>query len=240
VKAEYERLEDIASDSRYSAGVMANMTRYSYDVARRWIKGPRVLEMGPAEGHMTDALMSDGFDLTVVEGSSRFCQEIADRHPSARVVHSIFEEFTSEPVFDTVVLGHVLEHVDNPDIILQLVKSWLAPGGRVFAAVPNARSLHRQAAVIMGLLGREDEMNEADLHHGHRRVFNPETFRAIFAPAGLHIEFYGGYWLKPVSNGQIETSWTPDMLNAFVTLGERYPDVAAEIYVVARSADSSK
>lgn len=233
---EYDRLETIAADSRYSAGVNEQMVGYGYAVAHRWLLGPRVLELGPAEGHMTDALVADGYDVTVVEGSQRFCDEITSRHPSIRVVHSVFEDFTSEPIFDTVVLGHVLEHVEDPVSILRLVRQWIAPEGRVFAAVPNARSLHRQAGVIMGLLGREDELNEADRHHGHRRVFDPESFRAIFGPAGLRIEFFGGYWLKPLSNGQVEAQWTAELLDAFVHLGERYPDIAAEIYVVARSA----
>ena len=51
---------------------------------------------------------------------------------------------------------------------------------------------------------------------------------------GLEIEAFGGYWLKPLSNGQIEQDWTPQMVEAFMKLGERYPDIAAEIYVVAR------
>ena len=76
-------------------------------------------------------------------------------------------------------------------------------------------------------------MNEMDMHHGHRRVFNPETFRQVFHGANLKIEAFGGYWLKPISNGQIEASWSDAMLDAFFQLGERYPDIAAEIYVVA-------
>lgn len=230
---EYERLENIAADSRYSIGVNERMVRHCYSIARRWIHGPRVLELGPAEGHMTDALVADGFNLTVVDGARRFCDAIASRHPSVTVVQSIFEDFTSKPVFDTVILGHVLEHVEDPVQVLQKVHSWLAPAGRVFAAVPNARSLHRQAAVVMGLLESESELNEADRHHGHRRIFDPESFRAAFSPAGLRVEFFGGYWLKPLSNSQIEADWTPGLLEAFVQLGERYPDIAAEIYVVA-------
>jgi hypothetical protein len=74
------------------------------------------------------------------------------------------------------------------------------------------------------------------MHHGHRRVFNPESFRRCFLAAGLAIEVFGGYWLKPVSNAQIEATWTSQMLEAFMQLGERYPDIAAEIYVVARAA----
>ena len=41
--------------------------------------------------------------------------------------------------------------------------------------------------------------------------------------------------MKPLSNAQIESQWTPQMLEAFFQLGERYPDIAAEIYVVARA-----
>ena len=85
----------------------------------------------------------------------------------------------------------------------------------------------------MGLLPAEDALNELDLHHGHRRVFNPESFRHCFIASGLDVEIFGGYWLKPVSNRQIEQDWTPEMLGAFMQLGERYPDIAAEIYVIA-------
>ena len=37
------------------------------------------------------------------------------------------------------MLGHVLEHVEDPVAILQRVKMWLNANGRVFAAVPNAQ-----------------------------------------------------------------------------------------------------
>jgi hypothetical protein len=111
--------------------------------------------------------------------------------------------------------------------------AWLAPGGRSITAVPNARSLHRQAAVLMGLLGVETELNDTDRRIGHRRVYTPETFRADFYRAGLSVDVFGGYWLKTLSNQQIQDSWTEDMIAAFLQLGERYPDVAAEIYVVA-------
>lgn len=235
MSTEYERLESISNVSRYSEGLNEYMVRYSFHVAQRWITGPRVLELGPAEGLMTDELVMGGFDLTVVEGSKLFCDEIAARHPHVRVVHSVFEDFRSEPIFDTIILGHVLEHVDEPVGILKLVKSWLNPRGRVFAAVPNARSLHRQAAVLMDILGSEDELNSTDIHFGHRRVFNPENFRSLFSAAGFEIEFFGGYWLKPVSNTQIAETWNPQMIDAFFKIGERYPDIAAEIYVVATS-----
>jgi hypothetical protein len=36
-----------------------------------------------------------------------------------------------------------------------------------------------------------------------------------------------------VSNAQTDEWFTDEMIDAFLALGERYPDIAAEIYVIA-------
>jgi 2-polyprenyl-3-methyl-5-hydroxy-6-metoxy-1,4-benzoquinol methylase len=232
--AEIERLAGIASDSWYGKGVNAATVAYSVRVfARHWRDGS-CLELGPAEGIATAELMKCFSDLTCVDGARSFCETLKNRYPGVAVACALFEHYETERRFDNIVLGHVLEHVDDPVQILKRVREWLMPNGRVFAAVPNARSIHRQLAVVMGLLQKEDELNEADRHHGHRRVYNPESFRQDFLRAGLKIEIFGGYWLKPVSNRQLEETWTPEMIEAAMAVGERYPDIAAEIYVVAR------
>lgn len=232
---EHHRLDNISAQSLYAAGPSSAMVRYSLRVAERHFVPGSVLELGPAEGVMTELLAAMGRPLTVVEGSAQFCESLRARFLAANVVHALFEEFAPKEQFDNILLGHVLEHVQDPVAILKSVRTWLKPTGKLFAAVPNARSIHRQAAVIMGMLPQEDALNSMDIHHGHRRVFNPESFRNVFYQSGLAIDVFGGYWLKPVSNGQIEQSWTPQMLDAFMQLGERYPDIAAEIYVVARA-----
>ena len=61
-----------------------------------------------------------------------------------------------------------------------------------------------------------------------------------FEDAGLVVAKSGGYFLKPVSNGQIDRDWNEGMLDAFLSLGEEYPDIAGEIYVVAKVSDNSK
>jgi 2-polyprenyl-3-methyl-5-hydroxy-6-metoxy-1,4-benzoquinol methylase len=233
-QSEKSRLESISNVSLYSAGVNSASIKYSFKVAERHLVGDSILEMGPAEGVMTELLVATGKKLTLVEGSGLFCDALRHRFPQANTIHALFEEFQQNELFDNIILGHVLEHVEDPVDILSRARQWLKPGvGRLFAAVPNARSLHRQAAVIMGLLKEEHELNEMDRHHGHRRVYDPESLRADFQRAGLHIDIFGGYWIKPLSNAQIEASWTPDMVEAFMELGERYPDIAGEIYAVA-------
>jgi 2-polyprenyl-3-methyl-5-hydroxy-6-metoxy-1,4-benzoquinol methylase len=230
--AERARLTAIAADSRYAQGANAESVRYTARVFSRFWRGKRCLELGPAEGLMTDILAQHFSELTAVEAAPQFCASIQKRHPAAKIVNSLFENFDPPSTYDTIVMGHVLEHVEDPPALLRRVKEWLTPDGVICAAVPNARSLHRQAAVLMGMLGSEHDLNEADIHHGHRRVYSPETFRREFTAAGLRLLHFGGFWLKPVSNAQIAAGWNDSMLQAFMQLGERYPDVAAEIYVV--------
>jgi 2-polyprenyl-3-methyl-5-hydroxy-6-metoxy-1,4-benzoquinol methylase len=235
LQKEKEVLEQISKRSLYAASVYPSSMDYAFELFCRFIRGESLLELGPAEGVMTERLASLGKRLAVVEGSATFCDSLRRRFPQIQVVHALFEEFEPRDRFDNIVLGHVLEHVDDPVAILRRAKSWLEHDGRILAAVPNCRSIHRQAAVLMGLLKAEDELNELDRHHGHRRVFSPESFRACFTQAGCQIEVFGGYWLKPLSQQQIEEHWTPSMIDAFMRLGERYPDIAAEMYVVAQA-----
>jgi 2-polyprenyl-3-methyl-5-hydroxy-6-metoxy-1,4-benzoquinol methylase len=230
---EADRLASIAAHSLYGFGANRTSIEYSFKVFRRYITQGPILELGPAEGFMTRELVKLGLPLMAVDGAEAFCNDLKANHPQIEVVHSLFEDFKPDRKFKNIVLGHVLEHVQDPVHILRRVKEWLDDDGRVLAAVPNSRSLHRQAAVILGLLETEDQLNEADRHHGHRRVYNPETFRRDVRQAGLRIELFGGYWLKPLSNAQIERDWSEELFNAFMVLGERYPDISGEIYVVA-------
>ena len=231
---EQQRLATIASDSWYGKGINATTVAYSVRIfSRHWRPGS-CLELGPAEGLATALLVGHFDDLTCVDGAETFCRALSERHPGVHVECNLLEQYEPTRTFDNIVLGHVLEHVEDPVTILARAKTWLSANGRIFASVPNARSLHRQMAVVMNLLPTEDSLNAVDLHHGHRRVYNPESFRRDFRAAGLHVELFGGYWIKPVANAHLETHWTPDMIEAAMVVGERYPDIAAEIYVVAR------
>lgn len=231
--AERTRLEEVAADRWYERGANGAMIRYCASLFERHWRAGRCLELGPAEGLMTEALARRFDELELVDGSEAYCRDLRARFPAARVHCALFEDFEPDGRFAAIVLGHVLEHVADPRALLRRCRAWLADDGALYAAVPNARSLHRQAAVLMGLLGEEHELNDTDRHHGHRRVYDPESLRADVHAAGLRIRVFGGFWLKPVSNAQIEETWSDAMLESFFALGERYPDIAAEIYVVA-------
>ncbi len=233
---ESQRLDHIAQHSLYAAGINSLTIEYSYRILSRFVQGDGLLEVGPAEGVMTELLAGLGRRLTVVEGAGLFCERLKERFPQIQVVHSLFEDYKTEDRFDTIILSQILEHVEDPVAMLQKAAGLLTPAGKIFAAVPNSRSVHRQAAVLLKLLPAEDALNEMDRHHGHRRVFNPETFRRAFTEAGLIVHHTGGYWLKPLANSQIEQSWSRELIEAFMQLGERFPEIAGMIYIIAGPA----
>jgi 2-polyprenyl-3-methyl-5-hydroxy-6-metoxy-1,4-benzoquinol methylase len=233
MNSENKRLDNVAENSLYLTMSNKMMIEYCHEVFRRHLIEGNVLEMGPAEGLMTNFLYQNFDEITLLDGSKVFCDALASKFPNALVVNLLFEEFNPTTKYDNIVLGHVLEHVSDPALLLKQIRNWLSPKGLILAAVPNSQSLHRQAAVLMNLIQTEKEMSELDYHHGHRRIYDPFSFRSEFLTAGLEIQHYGGYWLKPVSNAQIHASWTDEMLLSFMKLGERYPDIAGEIYIVA-------
>ena len=40
--------------------------------------------------------------------------------------------------------------------------------------------------------------------------------------------------LKPLTNTQIAQQWTDDMIDGFIKVGEHYPELCGDIYVVAK------
>src|SRR5678815_169996 len=156
---EHDRLARIAADSWYGKGLNSTTIAYSMRIFSRYWRPGSCLELGPAEGLATASLVSQFDDFTCVEGAETFAVALRERHPGIRVECAIFEEYEPGRTFDNIVLGHVLEHVERPVDILSRVKSWLSASGRVFALVPNARSLHRQMGAVMGLLDSEHSLN---------------------------------------------------------------------------------
>jgi 2-polyprenyl-3-methyl-5-hydroxy-6-metoxy-1,4-benzoquinol methylase len=224
--------EQVARTFDYFDGVCAAAAEYSLGIVKRHLVGKKILEVGPADGHMTRGLVND-FDLTLVEPSKTLCEKLRHSFPRAQVINSLVEDFVPSQRFDNILLCHLLDHVRDPEQVVRLAESWLSPGGTIIAIAPNSESLHRQAAVRMGLLPAVNAFSERDQVQGKRRIFSRHEFRRLFSSAGLEIEFFGGYWLKPVSNRQMEQQWTPDMIDAFFALGEQYPEIAAEMCLVA-------
>lgn len=207
------------------------LVRFRYDTLRPHLKGPAGLELGPADGEMTQFLLLEFKRLTIVDGAAELLERIPDA-PNLIKVNALFEEFRPREKFDCILLEHILEHVAEPVDLLKRARAWLRSEGRILAGVPNGHSIHRLVAVKMGLLADPCELNSRDRVLGHRRVYNPMTFRRDLEAAGLEIREIGGVFFKPLANEQINQYWTEEMIQGFYELGKEFPEYDAELYAV--------
>jgi 2-polyprenyl-3-methyl-5-hydroxy-6-metoxy-1,4-benzoquinol methylase len=203
----------------------------------------RALELGCYHGAFTERLARIFSDLTVVEGASELVDIARARVGNGvRFVLSRFEDFAPQERFDAAFLLHTLEHLDEPVSLLGRIRSWLAPRGRLFVAVPNAYAASRQIAVAMGLISHPTAVTAGEALHGHRRTYCLETLQSEIAAAGLQILDTGGVVFKPLANFQFDRVLKhgivgDDYLNGCYELGKRYPELCASIYVICGAPD---
>ena len=148
-------------------------------------KGASVLELGYGDGLLTAALQQAGVEAELLEGSSILCRHARDRHGAAlQVHHAMFETFTPPSAYDAVLALHVLEHLEDPVVILRRIATWLKPGGTLVIVVPNRASIHRRVALRMGLIPELDDLSPRDHLVGHQRVYDLAAWSMMPPPPG--------------------------------------------------------
>jgi 2-polyprenyl-3-methyl-5-hydroxy-6-metoxy-1,4-benzoquinol methylase len=228
-----EELEAISRVYDSSKDFDYHLIRYNFRFIRERLHGPRILEMGCANGVMTEMLSSGFPEVDVVDGSENYLADVAARlkdRGNIRYHHSLFEDFLPDRHYSSIVMARALEHLTDPVTMLKKAATWLMPDGKIHIVVPNARSLHRRIGVAMGMIQSCTTLNERDLRVGHKRVYDFETIRLDVESAGMVVHELTGIFLKPLSNVQMET-WQPDILDALYDVGKGLPDYCAEIYV---------
>ncbi|MGH8439203.1 MAG: class I SAM-dependent methyltransferase [Pseudomonas sp.] len=216
----------------------ARLHRYMLDSFAPWLADGPTLEMGCFEGAFTALFANKFSDLTVIEAASDLIEVTRNKVGSdVKFVCSTFEEAELAPRYANIFLIHTLEHLDDRRAVLERVRNWLAPGGRLFIAVPNANAPSRQIAVKMGLIECNSAVTEGERLHGHRVTYSLDTLEQEVRAAGWRIAQRGGVFFKPLANFQLdkalETQLIDDrFMDACHALGMIYPDLCASVYVV--------
>ncbi|MCC6197769.1 MAG: class I SAM-dependent methyltransferase, partial [Burkholderiales bacterium] len=202
----------------------------------------RVLELGCYKGDMTAQILEYFPSLTAIEASSELAGIVRTRFgDKVEVVVSTFEEAQPTDTFDHVFLVHTLEHLDRPLEVLARIRDWLAPGGKLYVAVPNANALSRQIAVRMGLIEHNAAVTPAEARHGHRWTYSLDVLLGHLRRAGWHVEDHGGVIVKPLANYQFDQALaagiiSDDYVRACHELAKTYPDLSASLYAVCSRA----
>lgn len=205
-----------------------------------------LLELGSFKGDFTKRLVPRFSDLTCVEASDEAIKEAkAKIGDKIHFVNSRFETAALPKRYDNIVMTHVLEHLDDPVVVLKRINTeWLAEGGRFFLVCPNANAPSRQIAVKMGLITHNAAVTPAEAEHGHLCTYSLDTLQRDAVAAGLKIVHRSGIFFKALANFQWDRLLNTDIiskeyLEGCYQLGQHYPDLCSSIFLVCERGDTA-
>lgn len=168
-------------------------------------KGTSVLDLACGDGMLTK-MFSDHFERIVgVDASHSHLTEAKKNVPKAEFFECLIEEFNTEEKFDSVFLLDILEHVQDPGLVLKKAATFLEEDGVIIVHVPNSDALNRKIAVSMGTLMSCGELSPWDVEiAGHRRSYTIATLKDEVKNAGLKVSCTGGIFLKMTSTPQMD------------------------------------
>jgi 2-polyprenyl-3-methyl-5-hydroxy-6-metoxy-1,4-benzoquinol methylase len=203
-----------------------------------------LLELGSYKGDFTKRFLPYFDDVTCVEASSDAINEARQNlGDKVTFVNELFENVTLTKNYDNIILTHVLEHLDDPILVLKRINDeWLAPGGRFFLVCPNANAPSRQIAVKMGLIAHNSAVTPSEAEHGHRCTYSLDTLERDAVAAGLRVVHRSGIFFKALANFQWDRLLQTDIiskeyLEGCYELGQQYPDLCSSIFLMCERGE---
>jgi 2-polyprenyl-3-methyl-5-hydroxy-6-metoxy-1,4-benzoquinol methylase len=203
-----------------------------------------LLELGSFKGDFTRRFLPYFDDVTCVEASDAAIEEARKKlGDQVKFVNSLFEKAALPKRYDNIVLTHVLEHLDDPVLVLKRINDeWLTEHGRFFLVCPNANAPSRQIAVKMGLISHNAAVTPAEAEHGHRCTYTLDTLERDAVAAGLKVVHRSGIFFKALANFQWDRLLQTDIiskeyLDGCYKLGQHYPDLCSSIFLMCERGD---
>ena len=112
----------------------------------RFLKS-EILDVGCGSGEIDIIIAKKGYDITAVD-ISPYAIQIAQKHADnsseckgrLTFLAGDIERMEFDKKFSTAIVSHTLEHVINPDTMMEKVISLLEPGSHILVAVPNKKA----------------------------------------------------------------------------------------------------
>lgn len=154
---------------------------------RQGLSDGRLIDLGSGEGFLVAAALRAGLDAYGVDFSEfaveRFHPELSDRVTAGEVT-SFLDATIAEGVFyDACVLQHLVEHVREPQLLLEKVRESLPVGGLALVTVPNDENPVQHLA--MNAQHIETEFWFAPPQHLH--YFDTGSAAALAQSAGFDV-----------------------------------------------------
>jgi SAM-dependent methyltransferase len=184
-----------------------------YEWIARRIAGLRVVDMACGEGYGSDVLARAGAASVVGVDANPEAHEHAKLRyvrPNLRFERNLVETF-DEPC-DAVVFLQTIEHVRNPDEVLERFKALVGPQGVVYVTTPNVLTLAPAGAEKSG-------------NPWHVKEYRPEEFRNLCEAHFASVELLGLFHARKLRVHELaikHAGW--DTVHARLGLTKRFYD----------------
>lgn len=205
---------------------------YPQRIIKRFDHCDSLLELGLGHGFTAVLFNPVCKEHIVLEGSQTVIENFNKSHPdfSGNVILSYFEDYDTDKTFDVIVMGFVLEHVDDPRLILEKYKKYLKPGGKMYITTPNAKSLNRRLGLELGKIDSIYSLNSNDIALGHKRQFCRDTLKQLIIESGYRVTYEEGVYLKPLPLAVLKTlDDFEGNLQAMLKVGVDFPDLCVSL-----------
>jgi len=135
----------------------------------------RVLDIGAGGGDWLELVRSSGWQVAAVEPDPVAREAIQKKGIDAR--RSAADWLASGDRFDAITINHAIEHVHNPNALLNAAFDLLKSGGQLFVETPNVDALGHQ------IFGRDWVALDPPRH---LVLFNRKSLHESVKSAGFH------------------------------------------------------
>lgn len=229
---QYSNLYSDESYLYYDENIRCNTNYVNYCI-KACTNFDHYLDLGLGHGKAIDLLSSNFKQVAVLEGSSVLAGTYANKYANVQIIETYFEEFSTNEKYENIGMGFILEHVDNPAVLLNQYAHFLTNSGRLYIGVPSASSMHRILAQKAGLLDDIEQMNEVDVLVGHKRLWTYEKWCKLFEDNHFKIEQVKGLTFKPFTTSQLNSlNLDSKIITALDDLSAHYPELANGLFFV--------
>ena len=154
----------------------------------------RVLDAGCGNGTLSRQLCDAGHQITGVDWDPKAVALAAARVPEGRFSSGLFCDLPPRSDFDAVVSTEVIEHLYDPNELLQFAFNALRDGGTFIITTPHHGYLKNLA---ISIVNGWDKHFMVDVLAGHIKFFSRRTLTAALERNGFHVEQFKGIGRAP-------------------------------------------
>ncbi len=166
------------------------------------IKGKKILDVGCGGGILSESLANEGADVTGIDQGDRVIK-IAKLHAKesgikVKYKHINIEDFykNTDERFDVITCLEMLEHVPDPNSIINTCSKLLMPGGKIYFSTINKNL----KAFLFAIIGAEYILNLLPKGtHEYKKFIKPSQLQSWANSNGLSFDSIIGMTYNPIT-----------------------------------------